>query len=141
MLEDILVPIAICVALPVLIVWLIGRVRQNEVNRKTEVMLKAIESGAEINPDLLQRAKKPKSLKERLLGRLTAAIICTLIGVSILLTGLLTPMIEGFENAQARIVLGFLVDIPGLIFISVGIGLFVYYFAGKKMLAKELEAE
>ena len=32
-------------------------------------------------------------------------------------------------------------DAPGLIFISIGIGLFVYYFAGKKMLAKELEAE
>ena len=141
MLEDILVPIAICVALPVLIVWLVGRVRQNEVNRKTEVMLKAIESGAEINPDLLQRAKKPKSLKERLLGRLTVAIICTLIGISMLATGIIIPMMEGFAEANARIIIGILMDTPALIFISVGIGLFVNYFAGKKMLAKELEAE
>ncbi len=139
MLEDILVPLGICVALPVLIVWLIGRVRQNEINRKAEIMLKAIEAGAEINPDLLQRAKKPKSLKERLLTRLTAGIVCTLIGITILVAGLVTPLQEGFDGS--RMLLTFLVDIPGMIFISGGIGLFVYYFAGKKMLAKELGEE
>lgn len=137
--EEILISLGICVALPVLIVWLIGRVRQNEVNRKAEIMLKAIEAGAEINPDLLQREKKPKSLKERLLTRLTAGIVCTLIGITILVTGLVTPLQEGFDGP--RTLLPFLVDTPGMIFISVGIGLFVYYFAGKKMLAKELGEE
>ena len=33
----VLVPIAVCVVLPVLIVFIIGRVRQNETNRKAEV--------------------------------------------------------------------------------------------------------
>lgn len=38
--EDILIPIGVCVVLPVMIVWLINRTRQNETNRKTEIMLK-----------------------------------------------------------------------------------------------------
>ena len=69
----------------------------------------------------------------------TSAIVCTLIGITILVAGLVTPLQEGFDGS--RMLLTFLVDIPGMIFISGGIGLFVYYFAGKKMLAKEIEAE
>ena len=38
----ILVPLGICVVLPVMIVWLVTRARQNETNKKTEIMLKAI---------------------------------------------------------------------------------------------------
>ena len=37
----ILVPLGICVVLPVMIVWLVTRARQNETNKKTEIMLKA----------------------------------------------------------------------------------------------------
>ena len=41
------VPLGICVALPVLIVWLVVRARQNETNRRAEILLKAIYVGAE----------------------------------------------------------------------------------------------
>lgn len=44
--EDILLPIFICVVLPVMIVWLVTRAKQNETNKKAEIMLKAIENGA-----------------------------------------------------------------------------------------------
>ena len=50
--RDIIVPIGICVVLPVMLVWLVTRVRRNEIDKKTEVMLKAIESGATIDSDL-----------------------------------------------------------------------------------------
>ena len=39
MLEDILIPIFICVVLPVAIIWIVMYTRQQEVKRKTEVML------------------------------------------------------------------------------------------------------
>ena len=58
--RDIIVPIGICVVLPVMLVWLVTRVRRNEIDKKTEVMLKAIESGATIDSDLFKEA--PKSL-------------------------------------------------------------------------------
>ena len=44
--DKLLIPLGICVVLPVMIVWLVNRTRQNETNRKTEIMLKAIEAGA-----------------------------------------------------------------------------------------------
>ena len=69
--EEILVPIAICVVLPVMIVWLINRTRQNETNRKTEIMLKAIESGATIDANFFKEIQGAKTIKERLLKRLT----------------------------------------------------------------------
>lgn len=48
-----LVFLGVFVALPVLIVWLVNRTRQNETNRKTELLLKAMESGTPIDPNLL----------------------------------------------------------------------------------------
>lgn len=51
---EILVPIGICVVLPVMIVWLVNRTRQNETNRKTEIMLRAIESGATIDAEFFK---------------------------------------------------------------------------------------
>ena len=39
---DILLPLGVCVVLPVMIVWLITRARQNETNKKTEINSKLI---------------------------------------------------------------------------------------------------
>ena len=44
--EATLVPIFICVILPIAIVWLVVRARKHEMDKKTEIMLKAIEAGA-----------------------------------------------------------------------------------------------
>ena len=43
-----LIPITIVVLLPVLVVWLVMRTRQHEVDKKTEILMKAIENGAEL---------------------------------------------------------------------------------------------
>ena len=55
---DILLPIGVCVVLPVTIVWLIMRTRQNETNRKAEIMLKAIEAGVAVDPNLFKEEKR-----------------------------------------------------------------------------------
>ena len=64
-----LIPISICVVLPALIVWLIGRVKQNETNRKAEIMLKALDNGAKIDTDFFKSQSASRTIKERLLGR------------------------------------------------------------------------
>ena len=46
-LMNILVPLGVCVVLPVLIVWLVTRVRKNETDRKAEIMIKAIKHDME----------------------------------------------------------------------------------------------
>ena len=133
-LMNILVPIAICVVLPVMIVWLIGRVRQNETNRRAEIMLKAIENGASIDPDLFKTSgKKKASIKKDLLDKLNGACITSLMGAAFLLLF--------FFKATPDYGFASFLPYAGGAMLAVGIGLFISFFAGKKMLAKEIEAE
>lgn len=124
-------------ALPVLIVWLVGRVQQNETNRKADIMLKAIESGATVDTDLF-RSQGGKTLKERLLGGLVAACVTSLLGVAFIVLTVVFAHLSRFkfDNGPQPFLL-----IIGGVLLAVGISLFVVYFAGKKMLAKEIEAE
>ena len=136
--EEILVPIAICVVLPVMIVWLINRTRQNETNRKTEIMLKAIESGATIDADFFkaqQEQKAPKTLKEKLLNRLTAGCVCTFIGIAAVVVCFVLEAKLGWDHV-GDYMLTF-----GAISIAIGIAFLLVFFVGKKMLTKEMEAE
>jgi len=133
----ILVPLGVCVVLPVLIVWIIGRVRQNDTNRKAEVMLKAIESGQSFDPELFATPRKKQTIKQELLDKLSGACITTLMGVAFLTAGLLYvyhPVWRAFISPSLMLV-------AGGVMLAVGIGLFVSFYVGKKMLAKEIEAE
>ena len=128
----ILVPLGVCVVLPVLIVWLVLRSRKHEVDRKTEVILKAMEEGIPIDENLL-KTKKPKSIKRELLDKLTGACVTTLMGAAFLVLSLLKDN-KAFADFDGTI-------FPGVILLAIGISLFISYFIGKKMLAKEIEAE
>ena len=134
---EIIVPVALCVVLPVMIVWLINRTRQNETNRKTEIMLKAIESGASIDADFfkaLQDQKATLTIKERLLKRLSSGCICTLIGLILETLGILNFV--GWNGTTTSLAL-----LIGGILLGIGVSLIVVFFVGKKMLAKEMEEE
>jgi len=135
MLMNILVPLGVCVALPVLIVWLVARVRKNETDRKAEIMLKAIENGQSIDPEFFKPSKKNVSVKKELLDKLNGACITGLMGIAFLLI-----FFFGREWAD-KFLPTHLLLIGGGVLLAVGIGLFVSYFAGKKMLAKEIEVE
>lgn len=137
--EDILIPLGICVALPVLIVWLVNRTRQNETNRKTEIALKAIESGATIDANFFKSTNGEKTIKERLLKRLTGACIFTLMGIAFFITGLINrSLVDVVATSKDYIVFPLM---SGGIFLAIGISLFIAFFVGRKMLAKEIEAE
>lgn len=138
--EDILLPIFICVILPVTIVWLVMRAKQNETNKKAEIMLKAIESGVAVDMEQFQTAKKKtKTIKQDLLEKLNGACITSLMGVAFL--GLWA--IDEFGPGIPKSFFFFQEMLPfaGGVMLAVGIGLFISYFVGKKMLAKEIEAE
>ena len=116
-----------------MVVWLALRARQHSVDRKAEIMLKAIESGATIDPNLLKPQTEQKSLKEKLLGRLTGACVTSLLGVAFLIGGLALNWNVSFVPIQTSLL--------GGILLAIGIALFVTYFVGRNMLAKEIEAE
>ena len=132
MLESVLVPIFVCVVLPVAIVFIVGRTRQNETNRKAEVMLKAIESGASVDPELFKEpVKTPKTIRQQLVEKLTGACDTTCMGAAFLALRYLAHL-DAFDE---------LLPIAGGVMLAVGVGLFISFFVGKSMLAKEIEAE
>lgn len=137
--EEILIPICICVVLPVMIVWLVTRTRQNETNRKTEIMLKAIDAGATVDANFFKSQKETTTIKERLLKRLTGGCVFTLMGVAFMIIGLVnkSSMSEIHMSTDS-----FTIPVLfGGIFFAIGIALLVVFFVGRKMLAKEMEAE
>lgn len=131
---DLLIPIFVCVVLPVSIVWMVMRTKQHQTNKKAEVMLKAIESGATLDPSFFKESEnKPKSIKERLLGRLTGACVTGLLGIVFLVGGLVFNW--SFD------VFPIALPLLGGILLAVGAALLVVYIIGKQMLAKEIAAE
>ena len=138
--EELMIPIFVCVVLPVTIVWLVARTRQNETNKKAEIMLKAIESGANVDLKQFETEKKshPKTIKQELLDKLTGACVTTFMGVAFLTWALLGYLIPEYTDGR---LFNRLAPVTGGIMLAIGIGLFISYFAGKKMLAKEIEAE
>ena len=143
--EDILVnfglPVFICVVLPVSIVWLVARTRQQETNKKAEIMLKAIEAGVPVDMTQFEPAKKQKatkSIKQDLLEKLNGACITGLMGIGFLTLGILRTL--DWEFGRLMFMNKFWLP-AGCVLLAVGIGLFISYFAGKKLLAKEMEAE
>lgn len=133
-----LIPLGVCVVLPVLIIWLNSRVRLNETNKRAEVMLKALEAGKEIDPELLKGAKRPLTLKEKLLRRLTWACIISLSGVTMLVMGIITSNASSWQLSESPAPLA--VYAGGLL-LAIGLSLLAVYFVGKKMLAKEIAAQ
>ena len=133
--REIIVLIGICVVLPVMLVWLVTRVRRNEIDKKAEVMIKAIESGATIDSDLSKEApNQRKSTKERLLNRLICGCAASIIGAALTAIGII-PWMTLEDDYYAPLL------IFGGISLAVGIALFIGFFVGRKMLAKEIEAE
>ncbi len=133
---DILIPIGICIVLPVTIVWLIMRTSQNETNRKAEIMLKAIEAGATIDPNLFKVEKnEPKSTKERLLKYLIAACVTMFPGLVLFAIALFSCIKLGFVFPDTLILTA------GGILIAIGTAYLIVYRTGMKLLANEIEAE
>ena len=103
----IIVPIFICVVLPVACVWLVTRARQHEVDQKTALAMKAIENGAELDPNFFAGSgKKPVGIKERVFRNLKAGIILMAIGVmfvamGLIMSGLKDEINEGLYMAAA----------------------------------------
>lgn len=126
------------VALPVLIVWLKNRKKINETNQRTQIVLAAIEKNAETDvEDLLKKmAPQKKLLKEKLLNKLLWGGIISLLGLSCIVIGLFLDYRGGVSTKDLTLQYWL-----GGSILAVGIAFLVTYFVGKKLLAKEIEAE
>ena len=130
--------IVCAVVLPIFIVWLNNRRKINETNQRTQIVLAAIEKNAETDvEDLLKKmAPQKKLLKEKLLNKLLWGEIISLLGLSCIAIGLFLD----FKGGSSPKDLAMQYWLGGSIF-AIGIAFLVNYAVGKKLLAKEIEAE
>ena len=137
-LAEILVPLACGCILPIVIIWLIVRRRMNETNARTQIALAALDKNPDMDvEELLKKiSRKGNLLKEKLLKKLLWGCLTTLLGVGLIGFGIYlgTHHLGGTDDPMTAVVFG-------LISLGVGIAFLVNYFVGKKMLAKEIEAE
>ena len=135
--ED-LVPIAICVVLPIAIVWMTTRTRIKRDNLRKEIILAAMEKNSDIDiEEMTKKLNRPrKLLKEKLIMRLLYGSIFG--GFGILTYVALAVYMCIFRPDKDMFVVLSLLAVPSL---AVGIAFLINFFVGKNMLAKEMEAE
>ncbi|WP_302351371.1 DUF6249 domain-containing protein [Leyella stercorea] len=130
-LVQLLVPIGVAVVLPITIVAIVFKsALASERNRK-EIILAALEKNPNLDvEDLVKRMKKSEKLiKEKLLAKLQRGCLCCLMGVALVL-------LYFFLSVQNEFLI-----IAGVALIAIGIAFLVGYFVGRRMLAREMEAE
>ena len=137
-LVEILVPIACGCVLPIVIIWLGVREKMNESKNRTQIVLAAIEKNPNLDIEELMARISPKKklLKEKLLSKLQIGYITTFLGIGFLIYSIYSDYVGGMDSNDLR-----MLYLAGAILLGVGVAFLISYSKGKKMLAKEIEAE
>ena len=128
--EHVLVPIFICVVLPVAIVLIFGIVSMNSDNKRAQILIKAIEANNSIDADKLAEAlqKPKKSPREILNRRLLCGCVFALIGLFLCIVGIVNLCSGAYLGSD-------LVARPlifGGLSVAVGISFLIVYFVSRK---------
>lgn len=132
-----LVPIAFGCILPIVLMWLGVKQRKTETEARTQIVTAAIEKNPDMDLEELMKKISPKGkmLKEKLLTKLLWGCITSVIGIGLIALGIYL-MFYGEDTEDCLVALSF-----GVILFAVGGAFIINYGVGKKMLAKEIEAE
>ena len=138
MMEDILVPIALGCVLPVLIIWFVVRQQMNETNKRSQIVLAAIEKNPDMDIEELIRKISPKKklLKEKLLTKLLWGCLAGFLGLGFMGIAMWQGFVGGSDPDDITVA-----ALTGAVLLGIGIAFLVNYALGKKMLAKEIQAE
>ena len=136
--EDILVPIACGCVLPILIVWFMVRQQMNETNQRSQIVLAAIEKNPDMDIEELIRKISPKKklLKEKLLTKLLWGCLAGFGGLGFMGIAMWLGFVGGSHPDDITVA-----ALTGAVLLGIGIAFLVNYALGKKMLAKEIQAE
>ena len=130
-----LVPIAIVVVLPIVIVWLYYRNKQLEATKRSEIVMAIIEKNPEVNvQEFLSKLNPPKkSYNEQLMTRMHWEMlwgtICLIGGTITILAIIALSILLSFDKGY--IAIG---SVFGVVPLAVGCGLLVAYNNAKKTL-------
>ena len=131
-LTGVIVPIGICVVLPIWIVYIIANTRRKADQLRSKVLLKAIETGNNIDADKIAQAlnKPKKSAKEISNSRLLCGCIGSLSGLFLIILGIVNYC-SGVPVQRDPVTVPL---VFGGIFLAFGISYLVVYFVTRKQL-------
>lgn len=136
-----LIPIAICVVLPVSIVWIYYKSVNNTENRRADILLKAIETNNDIDTDKLAEAfagsQKRRTPRQLLNLRLLRGCIFGLVGIMLMIVCAVTY--NGGPIAKDEV--SFPLLVLGLVSFAIGVSYLVVYFVTRKAVEKEESEE
>ena len=128
---EVIIPIAVSCVMPIMLMYIIAWAAAKKSEHKMNVMIKAIESGADIDPNVLMAVKsRTRSTRMNLVNKLGAGVVLSLMGLTFILAaafGLASFPLWGYY--------------PGIPLLAAGIGLLVSFFYGRNFLKSEIEAE
>jgi len=128
-LVSILIPIAVAVVLPCVIVWIVFRAQTNKDNKNAEIILKAIENNqiTETEKFIEALGKSKKTPQETLQSRLLRGCIFTFVGIAAILLALCLY--------QKGLIM--LAQILAAISLPIGLAYLIVYFATRKSVTEE----
>ena len=137
-LSELMVSVLCGCVLPIFAIWQVVRQHMNDTDKRTQIVLAAIEKNPDMDIEELIKKISPKKklLKEKLLAKLLWGSLAALLGLGLIgfAAWLISAGQGGSNDPLASIIFG-------LVLLAIGIAFLVNYFLGKKMLAKEIEAE
>lgn len=134
-----MLPIILCgCVLPIIFIWMETRQKMNETNARTQIVMAALEKNPDMDVEeiLKKVSRKPKLLKEKLLTKLLWGFITSLLGIGLIVLGIYMKSSGLGIDVDVQTALCF-----GLILLAIGAAFIINYGVGRKMLAKEIEAE
>lgn len=126
------------VILPITIIFLELRGKMASERNRKEIILAALEKNADIDiEELVRKMNAPdKLLKEKLLNKLQWGLVTAFLGVGAIATAGCMGYVGG-GHPKDIYTLGF----GGAVLLAVSIAFIISYIVGRKMLAKEMEAD
>lgn len=130
---QVLVPVAIVVVLPVLIVWIVSRSINNKTNKNAEIIIKALENNSAIDTDKLVEAlgKSKKTPLQMLQTRLLLGCIFTFIGIAAAIFAAIAAYSRPEYNFQYPAMM-----LSGIC-LAVGLAYVIVYFVTRKSVKGE----
>lgn len=127
----------VCIALPLIIVWLTNKRKNHEIDKKTEILMALLEKHPDLDPAEVMKklnvsSKSHKTIKQKLLDNVLTGGFMTLMGLAVLIPHLCGMVF--FGNKENGI-------FCGGIMLAVGLAFLIYYLVSKKQLSGEIEAE
>lgn len=129
-----MLPVFICVVLPVSIVLIVMLFRSRDMFRKSDIIKYAIEKGADLDVDRMMEAfdkaasRKHRTTAQYLLSRIVSGVTLLLAGLAVILVTVLSGMSKDGL---------WLFCLTGAVIAIIGIGMIVAFFVGRKLLPKD----